>query len=165
MGIDLRTLYVVHSLVSVTLAALMVVFWRGHRSMPGLGQWTLGAVLIASTILGAALRGLLPNFVSIVVANALGMVSLGAFQNGIRLFDGRPARWTAVLAGALALACFLVYRTYWVNDILSRIIAVSAALSAGCFLCAFELVRGPARTLPGTAGAAAAMFGGVALVL
>ena len=165
MGIDLRTLYVVHALVSVTLAALMVVFWRGHRSMPGLGQWTLGAVLIASTILGAALRGMLPNFVSIVIANALGVVSLGAFQNGIRLFDGRPARWTGVLGTALALACFLAYRTYWVNDILSRIIVVSAALSAGCFLCAFELVRGPARTLPGTAGAAAALFGAVALVL
>jgi signal transduction histidine kinase len=52
-----------------------------------------------------------------------------------------------------------------VDDILSRIVAVSAALSAGCFLCAFELVRGPARTMRGTGGAAAALFGAVALVL
>src|SRR5690348_546431 len=130
MGIDLRTLYVVHSLVSVTLAGLMVVFWRGHRSMPGLGQWTLGAVLISTTILGAALRGMLPNFFSIVIANSLGVVSLGAFQNGIRRFDGRPARWAGVLAASLGLAVLLAYRTCVVNDILSRIVAVSGALSA-----------------------------------
>jgi signal transduction histidine kinase len=165
MGIDLRTLYVVHALVSVTLAALMVVFWRGHRSMPGLGQWTLGAVLIAATILGAALRGALPSFLAIVIANALGVVSLGAFRNGIRLFDGRPARWSGVLAAALGLGFLLIYRTYVVDDVLFRIVAVSAALSAGCFLCTYELLRGPVRTLPGTAGAAAALFGAVALVL
>lgn len=165
MSIDLRTVYVVHALVSVTLAGLMVVFWRGHRSMPGLGQWTLGTVLIGSTILGAALRGVLPNFLSIVIANGLGVASLAAFRNGIRLFDGRPARWTGALTASLGLAAFLAYRTYVTDDVLIRIVAVSAALSAGCFLCAFELIRGPARTLRGTAVAAAALFALVGLTL
>jgi signal transduction histidine kinase len=165
MSIDLRTVYVLHALVSVTLAGLMVVFWRGHRSLPGLGQWTLGAVLIGTTILGAALRGVIPNVLSIVVANALGVASLAAFQNGIRLFDGRPARWATALAASLVLAAFLAYHTYVADDVLARIIVVSAALASGCFLCAFELIRGPARTLRGTAVAAAALFALVGLTL
>ena len=47
MSMDVRTLLIVHTLVSLALAVLMVVFWHGHRSTPGLGQWTLAIALLA----------------------------------------------------------------------------------------------------------------------
>ena len=165
MGIDVRTLLVVHTLVSLTLAALLVVFWRGHRTTPGLGLWTLGAASIALGGLGGALRDVIPDLVSIVAANVLGAVGLATIWNGIRLFDGRPARWTAALAAAVGLAAFLVHETYVVNDILNRTIVVSAALSVGCLLCAYELFRGPVRTVRTPALIAAVLFGMIASTL
>jgi signal transduction histidine kinase len=165
MSIDVRTVLVVHTVVSLTLAVLMLAFWRGRRSTPGLGQWTLGTALMGLGTLGGALRGVIPDFLSIVGANAVGVVSLGAFWNGIRSFDGRPARWTGAALAAVGVAAFLVHQTYIVNDILNRIIVVSAVLSAGCLLCAFELLRGPARTFPSTAIFAAVLFGMVASTL
>src|SRR5215469_4808453 len=104
MSIDVRTLLVVHTLVSLALAVVMVVFWRGHRSTPGLGQWTIGTALFGLGVLGGALRGIIPDFLSIVGANVVGIVSLAAFWNGIRLFGGRPARWIGALLAAVALA-------------------------------------------------------------
>lgn len=165
MELDIRTLMLVHSLVSVALASLMVAFWLGHRNMPGLGLWALGATLVGVAIFGAALRGVLPDFLSIVVVNGLGITSLAALWNGIRLFDGRPARWTGALFAAAGIAAFVAHHTYVVDDVLGRIIVVSAVLSAGCCICAYELIRGPARTLRHTAVFAAALFGLVALTL
>ncbi|HET8728491.1 MAG TPA: HAMP domain-containing sensor histidine kinase [Alphaproteobacteria bacterium] len=165
MEIDLRTLFFVHAVVSVALGALMVVFWRAHRGTPGFGQWTLATALLGLTTLGGALRGIIPDFLSIVVANSLAVGSLAAFWNGIRLFGGKPARWGGAIAAFGAVAAFLAHRTYVQNDVLERIIVFSAVLSAGCFLCAHELLRGPARTLPGTALPTAALFGLVGLTL
>jgi signal transduction histidine kinase len=159
MSIDVRTLLVVHTLVSLMLAVLMVVFWRGHRSTPGLGHWTLGTALLGLAILCGALRGIVPVFISIVGANVVGIVSLAAFWNGIRLFDGRPARWTGALLAAAGVAAFVVHQTYVVNDILNRVVVLSAVLSAGCLLCAHELLRGPARTFRTPAMLAAVLFG------
>jgi signal transduction histidine kinase len=165
MSIDVRTLLVVHTLVSLALAVLMVVFWRGHRSTPGLGQWTLGTALLGLGVLGGALRGVIPDFLSIVGANVVGIFSLAAFWNGIRLFGGRPARWTGALLAAAGVAAFLVHQTYVVDDILHRIIVLSAVLSMGCLLCAHELLRGPARAFRAPAMLAVALFGLVAATL
>jgi signal transduction histidine kinase len=165
MSIDIRTLLVVHSLVSVTLAVLMVVFWLSHRSTPGFAQWTLGIVLIGlGTFLGA-LRGIIPDFPSIVVANIAGLLGLAAFWNGIRLFDGRRARWLGALAASIGFAAVLAYDTYVVDDIIRRVIVVSAVFAAGCLLCLCELIRGPIRTVRAPAMLAAVLFGACAATL
>ena len=165
MSIDVRTLLVVHTLVSLALAVLMAAFWRGHRSTPGLGHWTLGTALLGLGVLGGGLRSIIPDFISIVGANVVGVLSLAAYWNGIRLFDGRPARWTGAVLAAAGVAAYLVYQTYVVDNILYRIIVLSAVLAVGCLLCAHELLRGPARTLRTPAVLAAVLFGLVAATL
>jgi signal transduction histidine kinase len=158
MDIDVRTLMLVHSLVSLTLAVVMVVFWRGHRSTPGLGYWTLGTVLLGIGVLGGSLRGVISDFLSIVVANVIGVLSIAAYWNGIRLFAGRPARWTLALLAVTAVALFQIHQTYVVNDILSRIVVISTAYAIGCLACAGELLRGPVRTVRIPATLAAILF-------
>jgi signal transduction histidine kinase len=162
MQVDIRTLLVVHALVSLTLAVLMVIFWRVHRSTPGLAQWTLGTVLIGLAVLIGALRGFIPDFFAIIVANVLGFFSAAAYWNGIRAFAGRPMRWTAPVLVTLGLAAFQAHHTYLVNDILDRVIALSFVYTAACLLCAYELVRGPMRTIRGPAMLATALFVAVA---
>jgi signal transduction histidine kinase len=167
MNVDIRTLFIVNALVSLTLAVLMTIFWRTHRRIPGVGLWALGTALYGLIVLGGWLRGVVPDFLSIVVANPIGIISLAAYRNGIRQFDGKPERWTGAFVTAAAIAAFVAYYTYVENDILTRIIGVSATLAALNFLCAYELARGPVRTLRSTAVPAAALFGldGLTLVV
>jgi signal transduction histidine kinase len=159
MNVDIRTLFIVNALVSLTLAVLMTIFWRTHRRIPGVGLWALGTALYGLIVLGGWLRGVVPDFLSIVVANPIGVISLAAYWNGIRRFDGKPEHWTGAFVAAAAIGAFVAYYTYVENDVLTRIIGVSATLAALCFLCAYALVRGPVRTLRSTAVPAAALFG------
>jgi signal transduction histidine kinase len=165
MSMDVRTLLVVHTVATLTLAALMAAFWRAHRSTPGLGLWALGTASIGFGVLAAALRGILPDALSIVGANAAGVAGVAALWNGIRAFDGRKVRWTAAVAAVLGVAAFLAHQTYVVDDILARTIVASAVPSLGCALCAYELWRGPARTLRGPAVLAALSLALVAATL
>jgi signal transduction histidine kinase len=165
MSIDIRTLLVVHSLVSLALAGLLLVFWRVHRGTPGLGLWTVGTALLGVGMLAGGLRGFVPNFVSILGANATGMLALASYWNGIRLFDGRPARWRMPAVVAIATLTLLAFYTYVVNDIGARGVATSVVLSAGCLLCTYELLRGPARTVRAPALLAAGLFVMVALAM
>src|SRR5579859_7299629 len=165
MNIDVHTLFVVHALISGILACFMIVFWSGYRSMPGLGLWALGITLLGLAILGAALRDVISDFFSVVVGTALAVTSFAVLWNGIRLFDGRPARWTVALLVAAATTAFSAYYTYVGEDAADRIAVIRAVVSTECALCTYELIRGPARRYGSAAILAAVSFGFMALAL
>lgn len=158
MTIDFRTLLIVHVLVSVALALLMVVFWRGHRSTPGLAQWTLGACLIGVATIVGTLRGFIPEFFTIVVANATGVAGMAAMWIGIRLFYGRTAGWGGALWVVAGIALFLALQTYVVDDIQNRIVVISLTHAVICLHCAYELLRGAPRRFPSPATLTALLF-------
>src|SRR3546814_17000941 len=109
MHIDIRTLVLVHSVVSVTLGGLMIAFWRAHRNMPGFGLWAAGTTLLGLSTLAAALRGVIPDFILIVVYNAMGFASLALFWTSFRQFNGNRVRLAgplaAIAAGSARAAC------------------------------------------------------------
>jgi len=165
MEIDIRTLVVAHAVVAVALAALMAGFWLGHRRMPGLGQWALGTTLIGIATIGGSLRGVIPDLLSIIVVHALALTGMAAMWNGIRVFAGRRARWTAALLPAVAAIAFIAHHTYVVDDVLARIVVMSAVYATLCALCAVDLLRAGERMPRRTAVIAALFFAAVALTL
>src|SRR5690606_20178704 len=121
--------------------------------------------LLGVSFIGVALRGAIPDFLSIVVANMLCFLGVAALWNGIRLFGERPARWAVVWGAALGFGFFMAYYSHVVNNPVPRIVMSSALLGIGCLLCGYELLRGPAASLRATAVPAAAIFGIVAISL
>jgi signal transduction histidine kinase len=165
MEIDIRTLLVAHALVAAALAALMAGFWLGHRRMPGLGEWALGATLTGIATVGGSLRGLIPDLLSIVAVHMLGLIGMAAMWNGIRLFIGRPARWTATLLAAATAVAFIIHQTYVVDDVLRRIVVMSAVYATVSALCAVELLRAGRQMPRPSARLGALCFAAVALTL
>jgi signal transduction histidine kinase len=165
MHIDLRTLFIVHALISLALALLMLVFWRSHRKMPGLGEWTLATGLVGVSVLGIGLRGSIPDLVSIPIAHGVAITGLAAVWNGTRRFEGRSTHWPASLATAGVFVAFITYYTYAAENISIRAIASSGVSAAFALMCTIELLRGHARRLRDSAVLAAALFGVMALTL
>ena len=165
MDIDIRTLVVAHAFVAVALAALMAGFWLGHRRVPGLGDWALGATLTGIATIGGSLRGVIPDLLSIVAVHLLGVLGMAALWNGIRLFIGRPARWALTLLAAAATIAFIIHHTYVIDDVLSRIVVMSAVYAALSALCAVELLRAGRHVPRSTARLGALCFAAVALTL
>src|SRR6185437_6637341 len=147
MIVDPRTLFLVHGLTGMALGLMFFAFWWANRAMPCLALWGAGITLIGSGTLLIALRSLVPDAVSPVLANSLSLAGTLVVWNGIRVFNGRPLRW-AMLWAAPALALALFYWTYVDDSLAVRIPLVTGLLATTSLLCSYELLRHAPRPLP-----------------
>jgi signal transduction histidine kinase len=138
---DVTTLLVVHAVVAATLSAVLAAFAVAQRSVPGLRLWAVGASLVGVCTLGVGLRGVIPDFLSIVAANAACAAGTLALWNGLRQFNGLIVRWTIPLLGVAGLAAFLWWYSAIALNLPYRTVAVSLVLGLICLLCAREAWR------------------------
>ena len=123
--IDLRTIHVTAAIFACLCLYLLLI----HRSTPGLRLVRLITFGYATSALGMelmALRGRIPDFFSITVANTL-LVLINVFLYwGIAdlLHMRRPQRWT-MLGSVFAVAATSFYFSYFRPDVSARIIAIS----------------------------------------
>ena len=100
MQLDAPTLFTIMIVVTSTVALLLLWAWLQNRSVGALAWWGVAYVFGA---LGSALippRGLIPDWLSIDLANALLVVAYGLMWMGARIFCDRRVR-PSFLLGAL----------------------------------------------------------------
>lgn len=123
--LDLRTLALITMMSAVVFFLATLMVWRLLPQERGLRDWMVASLLMAASTLLLGLRGMVPDFLSIVVANSLLVLSLGFIHVGSRhlvgVGIGRPWHWLA--GAAMFLAC-LVF-TYLLPHLPARIIALS----------------------------------------
>jgi len=117
-------------LVTTVLSLLDILIWRMRTTFPGFGRWAMAHALFAPALLLFSLRMILPDWVTIVVANIMATALTVMVIEAAREFRGLPPRtWQAYAAGALNLALILYFR--YVTDNLNVRILV-AGLFMGC---------------------------------
>jgi len=128
MEFDIRTLSVLSTMGCLAFAFAAFTVARLHPSEASLRDWAKGALTAALATLLLGLRNTIPDFVSIVVANALLVLGAGFIYQGARGLLGFPvpAAWPWVLAG-LAMPP-LAWFTYGVPSVPARIAVVSALM-------------------------------------
>jgi predicted signal transduction protein with EAL and GGDEF domain len=146
MPIDLQTLAVVTVFVTAVLGALLIFAGVQNRAVRALKIWGI-AFAIAAVGFGLVIaRGLVPDWLSINVSNALVLFGISLIWAGARVFDGRPVRRPLVLVapGLWLIAC--VFPAF-PADINLRIIWASGLLAAVAVVIAREIWRGRAEPL------------------
>lgn len=126
-GLDPRTLIVS---ASVSSALMAVVFLFQSRTFPpgirGLREWGWGCLTIFVAALLVGLRGLIPDFISIVIGNLALQLGLQAFHVGLLRFHGRrvPRR----MLWALLVLCFVLlsYTLYGQRSFNVRTVFITA---------------------------------------
>lgn len=107
---DFKTLLLVYVAVHVIQAGGLVFVYRINRRYPPARLWALGSSLVAVGALLVALRGALPDHLSILVGNAVLMMGANIFCMGvIQIRDGTaPWRfgWSVVAAGCAGYLWF-----------------------------------------------------------
>ncbi len=140
MQLDSRTLVVIAVFVALVPTAIAALVWRTRRTYPGFGRWTLGN-LSAIVCLALSLRGTVPDWISIVLANAAGLCAGILFFQGIRKFRGlRLIWWPEIVTAILGLATVIYFR-YVTDSIAARTVAWSAALGGLGLACGITLLR------------------------
>ena len=126
--LDTRTLVVVSIMVALVPALVGALVWQTRRTYPG--YWALGNLLAALTLLLFSLRGKVPDWMSIVLANASALGGGIVFLQGIRRFRGLRVRWRLEsLLGVFAVA-MVVYFRYVTNNINVRVLVMGLALGS-----------------------------------
>jgi hypothetical protein len=139
MQFETRTLVVVALVVALVPGAIGALVWQTSKTYPG--RWALGNLLAAATLFLFSLRGSAPDWISIVLANALALAGGIAFLQGIRAFRGLPIRWyPECLLGLFALVVVAYFR-YVTDDINLRILAMSLALGSIGFASGVTLLK------------------------
>ncbi|MCQ4160715.1 ATP-binding protein [Roseomonas sp. GC11] len=105
MHLDSATLLLVSTLLSIFLGALWLGLSLDRPSSSGQREWGIAILILAVAAMMLALRGRIADFLSIDIANALSLVSMGLSWCGARRFDGRPChRWVMIAPPLIWLA-------------------------------------------------------------
>ncbi len=125
--------------MAVALAAV------AHERREGIGLWALALVLYGSGYALLALRGQVPSWASVVLANVLMSSALSINLAALEQFQGRPPPWRRMVLPVLVLAPALVV---YAEDFQMRVVAVGIAVPLQAALLLHALWR-PAPQMRG----------------
>jgi diguanylate cyclase (GGDEF)-like protein len=142
MPLDIRTLTFNLLLFALVFAVGMFFVQRSQPGVRGLRWWAAANAVGGIGFMLLSLRGLIPDFLSILVANCLLLVALHCFHEGITRFRGRPnpMPWFGPLL-VIILALILFRYTYIEPNIATRIVAVTLLTSIPAAMATHVLIR------------------------
>ena len=136
----------------------MSIYWRERRTYEGFGRWVLANFVFGVGYIQISLRGILPDFFSIVLGNAATIYAEILIYEGIRLFYGRPAfsKWNSFV-----FVLYLVLHTYFTYlnpNINIRIAIISLTLFILIWRSGLSLINSPLLELRRTTRTAGIVF-------
>jgi len=141
LSLDIRTLAFVATLVAIMQAVLLAILWRAVPRSAGTPVWAAGGVLLAVGFVLLAFRHLLPDLLSIVVANLAIAGAHALYLLGIERYCGR--RYSFHFTSAVLAAMGVVFIVFGLitPDTGIRIVAISLALMLLSGVSAWRLWR------------------------
>ncbi|MGH8051744.1 MAG: GGDEF domain-containing protein [Arenimonas sp.] len=140
IAFDIRSAIMVGALLNVLIAVMLLIV---RKTLPAnfqnsLRWWWLGMLLQPAGFVLIALRGSLPPFISVVLANMMIASALACFAIAMRMFTGVRQRRAYAVVLILLSGIFAVY---YHDDLLARIISLSVLHTALLSFCARAIYR------------------------
>lgn len=102
--LDVKTAFLLWATEAGTLAMLLAVVWLRSRSEKHYLMFAMGFAAHACGIVLVTLRGQIPDFVSIQIANFIALSAYGFWLSGLRHLDERPLLSVAVIPSLIWVA-------------------------------------------------------------
>jgi len=141
MELDPRTLIVASLLSAGLMGAVSLAFATLRGSSRIIGRWGMAMLVLAAGLLGLALRGVIPDWMSMALSSTIIVAALVIAMRGLRLFLGSAPR--DLLGWGLTAALFiflLAFATIWPSQV-ARTLAISATIAYIAFRAAMLLHR------------------------
>ena len=147
---DLRTLFILTVLINIIIAFIMAIYWRTQKTYAGFGYWTLANVAMTITFFLFSLKGIAPEFVTVVIANTSAVSGAFFRYAGVRFFWGAESlphlRFHQTVVAVCAL--LLTYYTCIDDNIVLRLFAVSLIISGYFLATARNMIKGATQGYP-----------------
>ncbi|HST28700.1 MAG TPA: GGDEF domain-containing protein [Rudaea sp.] len=127
MALDIRTLIMLAAVVALLNGASLRYVLREYPAdlSPSIRLWTLGVLAQATAWILFGLRDQIPDWLSIVGANALLSLAFAEQVHAVRLFRGLPVGRAAVYAPAVAVLLDEIVFTYAVPSMRLRLLTAT----------------------------------------
>ena len=147
---DLRTLFILTVLINIIIAFIMAIYWRTQKTYAGFGYWTLANVAMTVTFSLFALKGIAPEFVTVVIANTSAVSGAFFRYAGVRFFWGAESLPHVRFHQAVVVVCalLLTYYTCIDDNIVLRLFAVSLIVSGYFLATARNMIKGATQGYP-----------------
>lgn len=160
MQLDIRTLNFALLLFALVFAVGLFLMQRGLPHSRGVRWWAAANAAAGIGFLLLSLRGAIPDFLSIIVANALLLLAQCFFREGVARFRHRPhgRPWLGIALMAVLMP-LLAYHLYVAPSVAARIVAATLIISVPAALTFWLLVHNVPRRLRPSHWFTAAAFG------
>lgn len=143
MILDTRTLLLSYFATDLICLAVIILLWRQNRErVGGTHLWIIDYAFKLSGLILMILRGAVPDWASILLANALILASWLIGYEALLRFAGETRRQAFNYLVVAASLLIQIYFTFIQPDMNARIINVSAALVMIVSQCAWFCLRG-----------------------
>lgn len=123
---DLRTLFFVGVLLYGCFGCMQIGMWAIRRIEKALLFWGFSSLALGVGLLLIGLRNMVPDWISIGLANGIYILGMGLNWVGLRRFAARPLAWPWVCVPAVALAAIYWFYEPIGSDLSARISLHSA---------------------------------------
>ena len=100
MAFEVNTLFLLTIDVEAILGLLLLLVWIQNPRVNAVAWWAAADLMRAASVMMYGLYGVVPDLISIDLANVILFSSFGVTWNGARVFSGRPALPGSLIAGA-----------------------------------------------------------------
>lgn len=154
--IDIKTGLLIWSLEAVALSAMLFGLWIHMRRSPTVLFWSAGFALQGFGIAAVVMRGQIPDFLSIQVANTAALFGIGLLLAGVLSLDQRPIS-CAIFIPAFIWTGGMLFPS--IREVLfARIALYQGAVAVGYALIGAALIRGSRLRVTTRTGLAALQF-------
>ncbi|KAB1075759.1 GGDEF domain-containing protein [Methylobacterium planeticum] len=146
MRLDTPTLLLVTVVVTFMVGTLFLLSWGQARRTHALAIWGVAHLGGACASALLALRGVIPDWASIGVANTVMIGAYGLIWSGVRAFEGRRLRLDIALSGGALWGLLCLVPAFY-GSMAARVILASAIAGGFCAAGALDVWRGRAEAL------------------
>ncbi|MNR76057.1 putative diguanylate cyclase YdaM [compost metagenome] len=137
--LTLASILTTTALLSLAMAIVLGSLLRS--AVPGVQEWFASNMMVVISLPLLALRDLIPDFISIVIANSVLALAAAYYFVGCARFVGRPTRWGLLISCILVLAAGLIIWRYAINSIPVRVLIMTSFFTVICISAAVVLLR------------------------
>jgi len=121
----LSALSLLFVMMALSIMMLFVLHSLSHSDARGIREWTLANALAALSLPLFAARGLIPDWLSIEVSNALLMVTSALMLAGFRRQAGQETPWPLLIAGIAAGSALVAVFHLVLDSVATRVVVTS----------------------------------------
>lgn len=137
--LTLASILTTTALLSLAMAIVLGSLLRS--SVAGVQEWFASNLMVVIALPLLALRDLIPDFISVVIANSVLALAAAYYFVGCARFVGRPTRWNVLIASIAVIAVGLIIWRYAINSIPVRVLIMTTFFCSVCIASSVVLLR------------------------